>query len=117
MSAADEAEVVGAAPTTLMAAGALIEAAVFGSDGTKLGKVAEVMITAGTGTIAYVVLAAGGLIGVGERLHAVPWGAITVDPETARLSVAVDRATLDSAPGFDKDGWPADADQTLFPAA
>ena len=117
MSAAGEAEVAAGPATTLMAAGALADAPVHGSDGARIGRVAEVMIEAGTGAIAYVVLATGGVLGVGERLHAVPWGSVTIDPENARLSLGVTRAALDAAPGFDKDAWPADADHDRFPAA
>ena len=98
-----------------MAAGALTGGAVRGVDGQKIGCVAEVMLEAGTGQIAYVVLAAGGWLGIGERLFAVPWGAVTVDPENGCLSLGVTKAALDKARGFDKDAWPADADTSLFP--
>ena len=115
MSAPGQAEVEGAEAGTLMAAGALSEATIYAANGEKLGKVVEVMIEAGHGRIAYVVMTVGGVLGIGEKLFAVPWGAIIVDPVTARLSVAVTAADLDAAAGFDKDGWPANADHHLFP--
>ena len=104
MSPLGEAEVAGAAQTTLVAAGALIEAAVYGSNGKRLGKVAEIMLEAGKGRIAYIVVACGGVLGVGETLHAVAWPEFTLDPETGRLSL--DTTGLDPATAFDKDRWP-----------
>ncbi len=110
------AEVIGGGARTLMAAGALSGAKVRGAGGEKLGSVAEVMVEAGTGAIAYVVLAFGGWFGVGEKLLAVPWSAVAVDPENGSLTLELAKADLDNAKGFDKDAWPADADATLFPA-
>ena len=104
---AHEAEIAGAPQATLIAAGALIEAAVLGSRGTAIGKVAEIMLAGGEGRIAYVVVASGGVLGIGETLHALPWGEFTVDPQSGRLSVAHD--ALDPATAFDKDHWPTGA--------
>lgn len=108
MSRPDEAEVKGAAQTTLVAAGALIEASVSGRDG-KLGKVAEVMLAAGKGEIAYVVVATGGILGVGETLHAVAWPEFAIDPTDGHLSLDVSVADFAARPGFDKDRWPVSA--------
>ncbi len=105
MSPSGEAEVAGA-QTTLIAAGALIDCAVHGRGGGKLGKVAEVMLVAGKGRIAYVVVATGGVLGIGETLYAVDWCDFTVDPQNGRLSLDVE--VLDG-PGFDKDHWPVSA--------
>lgn len=102
-----EAVVAGAAQTTLVAVGALLEAPVYGSDGDKLGKVAEAMLVAGKGEIAYVVLARGGMLGIGETLHAISWCDFTIDPTDGKLSLALSAAELDARPGFDKDHWPS----------
>ena len=105
MSAPDEANVAGAAPTTLVAVGALLESPVTGRAGQRLGKITEVMLTAGEGKIAYVVVASGGVLGVGETLHAVPWPNFTIDPLDGH--VGLDIAQFDAASAFDKDHWPA----------
>lgn len=105
MSPAGEAEVAGA-QETLIAVGALIECTVYGRGGKRLGKVVEVMLVAGKGKIAYVVVATGGVLGIGETLHAVDWCDFHVDPENGRLSL--DAEALDG-PGFDKDHWPVTA--------
>lgn len=109
MSPACEADVAGAAQTTLVAAGALLESSVLGSDGKSLGKVAEIMLVAGKGEIAYVVLASGGLLGIGETLHAILWCDVTIDPLDGHLSLALTVEELAARPGFDKGHWPPSA--------
>ena len=105
MSPPGEADVVGA-QQTLIAAGALLDRRVHCPDGKPLGKVVEVMLVAGQGRIAYVVVATGGWLGFGERLHAVDWCDFAVDTWNGRLSL--DPGRVDGA-GFDKDHWPVSA--------
>ena len=100
---------VDGAQTTLIAAGALIQCSVLGKGGAKLGKVVEIMLAAGKGNIAYVVVATGGVLGIGETLHAVDWCDFAVDPENGRLSLDVDAAEFAGRAGFDKDHWPVSA--------
>ncbi|TRW18261.1 PRC-barrel domain-containing protein [Glacieibacterium frigidum] len=102
-----EATVADAPQATLIAVGAILESPVKGKDGETLGKIAEIMLTAGQGAIAYVVLARGGVLGVGETLHAISWCDFTVDPEDGALSLPLSGADLDARGGFDKDHWPA----------
>lgn len=109
MSAPGEAEVDGAPQSTLIAAGAILETPVRGPDGEKLGKVAEIMLAAGKGEIAYVVLARGGMLGIGEVLHTVAWRDFTIDPDDGSLRLAVSGPDLDTRGGFDKDHWPTSA--------
>ena len=109
MSTAGEAEVTDAPQATLIAAGAILEASVSGCDGERIGKVAEIMLAAGKGEIAYIVVARGGVLGIGEVLHAVPWCDVTIDPDDGSLSVNTNGADLDARGGFDKDHWPVSA--------
>lgn len=101
-----EAEVAGASQATLIAVGAILESPVKGRGEETLGKIAEIMLTAGKGAIAYVVLARGGVLGVGETLHAISWCDFTIDPESGALALPVTGADLDAHGGFDKDHWP-----------
>jgi hypothetical protein len=68
------------------------------------------MLDLETGEIAYAVLSYGGILGVGEKLFAVPWGALTLDTVNERFILNVEKAKLDVAPGFDSDNWPDRAD-------
>src|SRR5438552_680917 len=78
--------------------------------GEDLGKVDEIMIDIPSGRVAYAVLSFGGVLGVGNKLFAVPWSALTVDEDEKCFILDVDKQTLESAPGFDKDNWPDMAD-------
>ena len=76
----------------------------------KLGEVKDIMHDMTEGKIRYAVLSAGGFLGIGERLFAVPWKALTLDKENKRFLLDVDAERLKNAPGFDKDQWPNMAD-------
>lgn len=79
--------------------------------GEKLGMLEDLMIDLDRGSIAYAVLSVGGLLGVGDKLFAIPWSAIQVDTAEKRLVLNVPKDLLKTAPGFDKDHWPDFADQ------
>ncbi len=64
------------------------------------------------GRIAYAVLSYGGFLGMGEKLFAVPWNALTLDTANKRFVLNVEKDHLKDAPGFDKDKWPNMADQS-----
>jgi sporulation protein YlmC with PRC-barrel domain len=76
----------------------------------KLGEIQDIMLDMTEGKIRYAVLSAGGFLGIGERLFAVPWKALTLDKENKRFLLDVDAERLKNAPGFDKDQWPNMAD-------
>ena len=64
------------------------------------------MIDLPSGRIAYAVLSFGGFLGMGEKLFAVPWNALTVDEDQKQIVLNADKEQLKNAPGFDKDDWP-----------
>lgn len=74
--------------------------------GDDLGQVKEIMLDINAGRVAYAVLSFGGFMGMGDKLFAVPWEAMTLDTEQRAFILNVDRQTLENAPGFDKDNWP-----------
>jgi len=74
--------------------------------GEDLGKVDDIMIDVPTGRIAYAVLSFGGFLGMGDKLFAIPWSSFTLDEDEKCFILNIDKATLENAPGFDKDNWP-----------
>ncbi len=71
-----------------------------------LGKIEEVMIQLDSGKIGYAVLSFGGLLGVGNKLFAVPWNALSFDRDKREFIIDVPKKKLENSPGFDKDNWP-----------
>src|SRR5258708_1757046 len=71
-----------------------------------IGKVEEIMIDIHTGRVAYVVISFGGLLGVGNKLFAVPWSALQVDTDRKCFLMDANKELLKNAPGFDKNNWP-----------
>lgn len=80
--------------------------------GESLGDLKEIMIDVASGKIAYGVLSFGGVLGMGNKLFAVPWNALTVDQENKQLLLNESKESLKNAPGFDKDNWPSLIDPT-----
>src|SRR6266496_2533332 len=74
--------------------------------GENLGNMEDYMIDLATGRIAYCVLSFGGFLGMGDKLFAVPWNALTLDIENKCFILDASKEYLKNAPGFDKDNWP-----------
>jgi len=77
-----------------------------------LGKIHELVIDTELGTMAYVVLSFGGIMGLGNKLFAIPWQAFEFSPTEFKLMLHVDKETLKNAPGFDQEKWPDFADRS-----
>lgn len=75
-------------------------------DGEKIADVKDMMIDLRTGRVAYIVVAYGGIMGLGDKFFAVPWSAVNVDQQDHSLIIDLDEEVLKKAPGFDKDVWP-----------
>lgn len=80
--------------------------------GEDLGKIEAIMLDVASGRIAYTVLSFGGFLGMGTKLFALPWGALTLNARERCFVLDVNREKLENANGFDKDHWPSMADPT-----
>jgi osmotically-inducible protein OsmY/sporulation protein YlmC with PRC-barrel domain len=74
--------------------------------GENLGKLEDLVIDPDTGTIRYGVLSFGGILGMGDRLFAIPWSALSISPPHDYLLLNVHKRRLETAPGFDRGHWP-----------
>jgi len=97
---------------TILSASSLNGASVESPQGEGLGKIRELMVDLEDGRIAYVLLSFGGALGIGEKLIAIPWGAVYVDTMHQVIVLDVDRETLENAPSFDIDDWPDACDRS-----
>src|SRR5438132_13555933 len=96
----------------VMDAASLIGDKVVNATGDDLGKIEAIMLDVNSGHIAYAVLSFGGFLGMGSKLFAIPWNALTLDAKEQRFVFNVTKEKLENAEGFDKDHWPSMADMT-----
>jgi len=94
----------------VMAAATLTGNDVMNSRGEQLGDIEAIMLDVPSGRVAYAVLSFRGVLGVGDKLFAVPWQALKLDTDNKCFILNVDRERLKDAPGFDKEHWPSMAD-------
>lgn len=94
----------------LMAADTLQGDSVMNPQGEDLGDIKAIMLDVRQGRIAYAVLSFGGLMGIGDKLFAIPWHALTLDTEKKCFILNISKEKLKAAPGFDKNHWPEMAD-------
>lgn len=72
----------------------------------RLGTLKEFMLDLNSGRICYAVMSSGGFLGIGEKLFAIPWRALTLDAENVCFVLDIAEERLMNSPGFDKRHWP-----------
>jgi hypothetical protein len=97
----------------VLSASTLCGDAVTNAVGEDLGRIEELMIDLSSGRVAYAVLSFGGFLGIGDKLFAVPFGALRLDTGRKCFVLDVPREKLENAPGFDKNDWPDFADPSF----
>ena len=106
----------------VLRAGKIIGMTVNNTADKNLGTVNDLMIDMATGKVRYAAVSYGGLLGVGDKLFAVPWDSFTCDFDESskeyHLTIVLDEATFRDNPGFDQgDDWPSFGDTTLLDGA
>lgn len=85
----------------------IIGTAIINAEGKDLGNVKEIVIDRATGKVAYIAVAFGGFLGMGEKLFAIPFNAFNYDNTEEKYILNIAREKLESAEGFDADTWPS----------
>jgi sporulation protein YlmC with PRC-barrel domain len=80
------------------------------SKGEDIGKVEDLAVDVSGSKVAYVVVASGGVMGMGETLHGVPLNSFSLDAAGKNAVLSTDKATLEKTPGIDKDHLPTHPD-------
>ena len=93
----------------VLSATSIIGNKVINPAGEQLGNIKELMIDLEDARVAYAVLSFGGLLGLGDKVFAIPLEALTFDPQEHTVILDVDKEVLKNAPGFHKDHWPDNA--------
>jgi sporulation protein YlmC with PRC-barrel domain len=82
---------------------------IIGSDvrdrsGEKIGDIRDIVVDS-SGVIRLAIVSTGGFLGVGDRLHAVPWDLLALGTKDDRV-LDIDKARLKDTPGFTSRTWP-----------
>jgi hypothetical protein len=104
------------APTgaALISASKVQGTAVYDTEGGRLGHVEDVMLHKVSGQVAFAVLSFGGVLGMGERFHPLPWSVLTYDTGRGGYLVPLSKQQLRDSPHYDRaelanddNGWGA----------
>ncbi len=82
----------------------MIGSEVHNKAGEKVGDIRDLVLD-DHGRVVLAIISTGGFLGVGDRLHAVPWEALTLGTKDDRI-LDIDKARLKAAPGFTSKTWP-----------
>jgi len=93
-------------PLRYLTASSIIGDKVYNLQNEKLGEIKDIMIDIVVGKIEYFVIECGGFLGMGEKFFAIPFRLLEVNEEEQAYTLNQSKATLEKAPGFDKDHWP-----------
>jgi len=72
----------------------------------KIGEVKDLIVDLHSGRVAYAVVSSGGILGIGDKLVAVPARSFEYSEADKKLVLNVDKQILANAPRFEKDHWP-----------
>jgi hypothetical protein len=74
---------------------------VYDRSGTRLGHIDDVSLEKESGHAIYAIMSFGGVLGIGEKFHPLPWRLLDYDIELQGFRVPLDPAALKDAPSYD----------------
>ena len=74
--------------------------AVYNRQGEKLGSIYNFMVDKRSGRVEYAVMSFGGVLGMGDSYHPLPWNVLTYDTSQGGYVVDLDKDALAGAPGW-----------------
>lgn len=93
-------------PTKFNKASKLIGMSVQNQQGEDLGDIKDIVINLESGSVSYAVLSSGGVLGVGEKLLAVPLTAFKRSPDQRHLVLQASQSNISQAQGIGEN-WPS----------
>ena len=74
--------------------------------GKDLGKMKDLVVNADDNRVVYAVVSFGGVLGLGEKLFAVPLSVLKRAAEANTFILEIDQERLQNAPEFNQNNWP-----------
>jgi sporulation protein YlmC with PRC-barrel domain len=84
--------------TTAIRAGKAIGTDVYDRSGKKIGEVKDIVLDKTSNNILFAAVGFGGVLGVGEKYHPVPWSELDYDPSLGGYVISFTADQLKSAP-------------------
>lgn len=84
--------------TTAIRGSRVIGTDIYNTDGDKIGEIEDVMLDKMSDNIMFAVVGFGGILGLGEKFHAIPWKTLDYQKETGGYVVPFSRDQLEAAP-------------------
>lgn len=78
----------------------------YNRQGERLGTISSFMVGKRDGRVKYAVLSFGGLFGLGDRHHPVPWGVLTYDTGQGGYVIDLDKEILKNSPSYERGSEP-----------
>jgi sporulation protein YlmC with PRC-barrel domain len=75
--------------------------AVYNASGDKIGHVEDVMLDKLSNNIMFAVLGFGGMLGMGEKYHPIPWSVLDYDQSKGGYVVRMNKDELEKSPAYD----------------
>ena len=82
---------------------------VYGTDGSKVGRIARMLIDKETGHVAYAMMSFGGFLGLGQEEYPIPWKSLSYDEMRHGFVTDITKEQLETAPAQDGD-WERERD-------
>lgn len=76
---------------------------VYDASHTRIGTLDHFMVSKISGQVAYAVISLRDLLGESDRVHPVPWHALSYDIALSGYVVSLDRPTLEASPHYDRE--------------
>jgi hypothetical protein len=96
----------------LISSDKVVGTAVYNGQGEHLGSVDNLMVDKISGQVAYAVMSFGGVLGIGESYHPLPWRMLKYDLRQGGYVVDLDRRRLEGAPNYTASNLPNWSDRT-----
>jgi sporulation protein YlmC with PRC-barrel domain len=84
--------------TTAIRAGKAIGTTVYDPGGNKIGEVKDIVLEKTSNNILFAVVGFGGVLGMGDKYHPLPWSELDYDPDRGGYVVSFTADQLKSAP-------------------
>ena len=90
-------------PHALIMTSRVTGAAVYNRAGERIGHVQDLSVQKVSGHVVYAIMSFGGFLGIGERLHPLPWSMLEYDTDKLGYVVSLDKSVLEKAPSLTRE--------------